>query len=162
MTNEQYRMKQRAQIAMNLAKELAELSTCDRANVGAVIYQPKTKKIVGMGYNGSLPGHPHCDDAGHLLIEGHCVRTIHAEDNALQQAKEDAQGGILFVTHYPCVHCTKDLIRAGIKAVVYYTAYRPAEEAADMMNAAEIIRVQYGEELFSDMTSFECLMRGHA
>ena len=69
---------------MNIAKEVATRSTCDRKHVGAIIVRGKT--ILSTGYNGSIRGLPHCDTAGHEMENGHCVRTIHAEANAIVQA----------------------------------------------------------------------------
>ena len=68
---------------MNIAKEVASRSTCDRKNVGAVIVRDKT--ILATGYNGSIRGLDHCDDKDHEMENGHCVRTIHAEANAIVQ-----------------------------------------------------------------------------
>ena len=66
---------------MNIATEVATRSTCDRKHVGAVIVREKT--ILSTGYNGSIKGLPHCDEAGHEMVDGHCVRTTHAEANAI-------------------------------------------------------------------------------
>ena len=62
---------------MDIAKQVATRSTCDRKHVGSVIVRDKT--ILSTGYNGSIRGMPHCDDAGHMMEDGHCVATIHAE-----------------------------------------------------------------------------------
>ncbi len=72
------------QYFMNIASEVATRSTCDRKHVGAVIVRDKT--ILSTGYNGSVRGLPHCDDQGHMMEDGHCVATIHAEANAIIQA----------------------------------------------------------------------------
>ena len=69
---------------MNIAREVATRSTCDRKHVGAVIVRGKT--ILSTGYNGSIRGLAHCDDAGHEMENTHCVRTIHAEANAIVQS----------------------------------------------------------------------------
>jgi Deoxycytidylate deaminase len=66
---------------MNIAQEVATRSTCDRKHVGAVIVRDKT--ILSTGYNGSIKGLPHCDEAGCEMVEGHCVRTTHAKANAI-------------------------------------------------------------------------------
>ena len=66
---------------MNIARVVSTRSTCDRKHVGAVIVRDKT--ILSTGYNGSIRGLPHCDEVGHLMEDGHCVRTIHAEANAI-------------------------------------------------------------------------------
>jgi dCMP deaminase len=108
----------------------AEMSTCDRLHAGAVIFTPDYQQI-SQGYNGSLPGLEHCDEAGHLLLEGHCVRTIHAEDNALAWAKKlmgNISGCYMLATHTPCLLCTKQLIRDGIVRVYYLSPYGREEE----------------------------------
>ena len=69
---------------MNIAREVSTRSTCDRKFVGAVIVRDKS--ILATGYNGSIRGLPHCDEEGHLMEDGHCVRTVHAEANAIVQA----------------------------------------------------------------------------
>ena len=66
---------------MNIANEVATRSTCDRKHVGAVIVRYKT--ILSTGYNGSIKGLPHCDEVGHEMVDGHCVRTTHAEAKAI-------------------------------------------------------------------------------
>src|SRR3989338_7278239 len=69
---------------MSLARIIASRGTCNRLYTGAVLV--KDKRIISTGYNGSPPGLPHCDEVGHLLEDGHCVRTIHGEHNAILQA----------------------------------------------------------------------------
>src|SRR5262245_45743700 len=79
--------KQRAswdEYFMNIAREVATRSTCDRKFVGAVVVRDRS--ILATGYNGSIRGLAHCDEEGHLMEEGHCVRTVHAEANAIVQA----------------------------------------------------------------------------
>ena len=110
---------------MNIAKEVATRSTCDRKNVGAVIVRDKT--ILSTGYNGSIKGLPHCDDAGHEMVDGHCIRTTHAEANAIVQA---AKNGVkineseIYVTASPCYNCFKLIANAGIKIILYQELYR--------------------------------------
>ena len=72
---------------MAIAKQVSTRSTCDRKHVGAVIVRDKV--ILSTGYNGSLRGAPHCDDVGHDMENGHCVRTMHAEANAVAQAAKN-------------------------------------------------------------------------
>ncbi len=69
---------------MKIAYAVSERSTCDRAFVGSVIVLDK--RILTTGFNGSPAGQDHCDEIGHLMVDGHCVRTIHAETNAIIQA----------------------------------------------------------------------------
>jgi len=110
---------------LNIAKEVATRSTCDRKNVGAVIV--RDKMILSTGYNGSIRGLPHCDEAGHEMVDGHCVRTTHAEANAIAQA---AKNGVrvdkaeIFVTASPCYHCFKLIANSGIKTIYYDEFYR--------------------------------------
>ena len=110
---------------MNIAKEVATRSTCDRKNVGAVIVRDKT--ILSTGYNGSIKGLPHCDEIGHEMVDGHCVRTTHAEANAIVQA---AKNGVeinkaeIYVTASPCYNCFKLIANAGIQTIFYDELYR--------------------------------------
>lgn len=124
---------------MKIAYAVSERSTCDRAFVGSVLVLEK--RILTTGFNGSPAGHPHCDEIGHLLVDGHCVRTIHAETNAIIQAAlhgVSTRGATCYVTHFPCINCTKALINAGIVRLVYNIAYRMDENALDFLNTANI------------------------
>ena len=110
---------------MNIAREVATRSTCSRKNVGAVIVRDKT--ILSTGYNGSVRGLPHCDDGGHMMEDGHCVRTIHAEANAIiQAAKNGTQiaAASIYVTASPCWSCFKMIANAGIDRIVFGEFYR--------------------------------------
>jgi len=110
---------------MNIAREVATRSTCDRKFVGAVIVRDKT--ILSTGYNGSVRGLPHCDEAGHMMEDGHCVRTIHAETNAIIQAAKNGtriDDGTIYVTASPCWACFKTITNAGIKRIVFGEFYR--------------------------------------
>ena len=108
---------------LDIAEKVAERSTCDRLHVGCVIV--KDKKIISTGYNGSIRGMDHCDDVGHLMDEGgHCIRTIHAEQNAIIFADRHLlQGATAYVTDEPCHLCTKLLVQAGVKRIVFRRAY---------------------------------------
>ena len=112
---------------MNIARQAATRSTCDRKHVGAVIVRDKT--ILSTGYNGSIRGMPHCDDVGHLMENDHCVATVHAEANAIIQAAkngvriEDAE---LYTTASPCWYCFKLIANAGIRTIYYGEFYREA------------------------------------
>jgi dCMP deaminase len=110
---------------LEIARVVATRATCDRKHVGAVIV--KDKRIVATGYNGSPSGLPHCDEVGHQLatIDGRdsCIRTLHAESNAIDQAGQDAEGGTLYTTVFPCFDCAKRIINAGIVQVIYEEYY---------------------------------------
>ena len=109
---------------MQLAEVTAIRSTCDRAMVGAIIV--KNDSVVATGYNGSVKGAPHCDDIGHQIENGHCVRTVHAELNAILQAAKNGvgiDGASIYCTLYPCGECQKAIINSGIKKVYYRNNY---------------------------------------
>ena len=74
---------------MDIAVVVARRSTCPRKHVGAVIVRDKT--ILSTGYNGSVRGLPHCDESGHMMEDGHCVRTIHAEVHQSDRASHPGQ-----------------------------------------------------------------------
>ena len=109
---------------LQIAFTVAQRSTCDRAHVGCVLV--RQRRILTTGYNGAPAGLPHCDDVGHLLVDGHCVRTLHAEQNALIQAAlhgVGTEGATAYVTHQPCLTCAKMLINASVRRVVYAGNY---------------------------------------
>ncbi len=110
---------------MNIAREVATRSTCDRKFVGAVIVRDKT--ILSTGYNGSIRGLPHCSDVGHQMEGGHCVATIHAEANAIIQAAKNGvriDGGTIYTTASPCWNCFKLIANAGLSRICYGEFYR--------------------------------------
>jgi dCMP deaminase len=112
---------------MSIAREVATRSTCDRKFVGAVIVRDKI--ILATGYNGSIRGLPHCDEEGHLMEDGHCVRTVHAEANAIVQAARSGvriEGGGIYVTASPCWGCFRLIANAGIVRIVFGEFYRDA------------------------------------
>ena len=109
---------------LEIAKVVATRSTCDRANVGAVI--AKNKVILSTGYNGAPRGLPHCNDVGHEIVDGHCIRTAHAETNAIAQAAKNGtpiEDASIYLTISPCYACFKIIVNAGIKEVVYGSFY---------------------------------------
>ena len=110
---------------MDIAVVVARRSTCPRKNVGSVIVRDKT--ILSTGYNGSVRGLPHCDEVGHMMVDGHCVRTIHAEVNAIIQAAKNGSridGASIYVTASPCWSCFKMLANAGVVEIYYHEFYR--------------------------------------
>jgi dCMP deaminase len=128
---------------MKIAHDVAARSTCDRASVGAVLV--REKRILTTGFNGSPAGQPHCDEEGHLMVDGHCVRTIHAEANAIIKAAlhgVSSKGATCYVTHFPCLSCVKMLINAGIVRIVYDHSYRIDENSLQFLKRAQIEIVQ--------------------
>lgn len=110
---------------MNIARQVASRSTCDRKHVGAVI--AKDKNILSTGYNGSISGMPHCDEIGHDIENGHCIATIHAEANAIILAAKHGvsiDGADLYITASPCWNCFKLIANSGIKRVFYGEFYK--------------------------------------
>lgn len=110
---------------MNLAVQAATRSTCPRKHVGAVIVRDKS--ILSTGYNGSIRGADHCTEVGCLMEGGHCIRTVHAEANALVQAASHGvrlEGAEIYVTASPCFDCFKLIANAGIRTIYYGEFYR--------------------------------------
>ncbi|MFY0575703.1 deoxycytidylate deaminase [Cystobacter fuscus] len=118
------------QYFMDIARQVASRATCDRKHVGALLVRDRT--ILSTGYNGSIRGMPHCSDVGHLMENGHCVATVHAEANAIIQA---AKNGVridserdkpttLYTTASPCWPCFKLIANSGVNRIVYGEFYR--------------------------------------
>lgn len=129
---------------MAIAKEVATRATCDRKHVGAVIVRDKI--ILATGYNGSLRGLEHCDDVGHLMEDGHCVRTMHAEANAIVQAARNGvrlDGAEIYVTASPCFSCFKLIANSGIQRIAFGEFYRD-EKIFNFAKQLEIELVHLG------------------
>jgi len=128
---------------MYMARLVATRATCDRKKVGAVLVD-KNRRVVATGYNGSPRGLPHCDEAGHELVNmdgrDSCVRTLHAESNALDYAGVRAENCLLFVTVIPCYDCAKRIVNSGVKSVFYeeYYASRSTEKVEAFFAAAGV------------------------
>ena len=133
---------------MEVANSVSKRGTCDRGRSGCVI--AKDKQILATGYVGSPAGFPHCDDVGHqikkLIHEDgnttqHCVRTVHAEQNAIcQAAKRGAsiEGATVYCRMTPCRVCTMLLINSGIKRVYCEKRYHIGEDSEKMFKKAGI------------------------
>ena len=133
---------------LNIAQAVATRATCDRKLVGAVIVD-RNNRIVSTGYNGSPKGMPHCsgvDGIGHQLkeIDGRlgCVRTLHAESNALDDAGRRSEGGTIYITVMPCFRCAQRIVQHGIERVVYGEHYE-----SQMTSLVEELFAQAGVEL---------------
>lgn len=110
---------------MAIARVVATRSTCGRKHVGAVIV--RDKMLLATGYNGSIRGLPHCDEVGHLMQDGHCIRTVHAEANAIVQAARNGvrlEAADIYVTASPCFNCFKLIANAGLRRIVFGEFYR--------------------------------------
>lgn len=118
-----------SQYFMEIARQTATRATCDRKHVGAVIVT-KSRSIIATGYNGSIIGAPHCDEVGHLMEDNHCVRTVHAEANAIAQAARNGvsvEGATIYCTALPCWQCFKQICNSGIIQIIYDEPYRSEE-----------------------------------
>lgn len=133
---------------MEVANAIAKRATCDRGRSGCVI--AKDNQILATGYVGAPAGLPHCDDVGHQMrkvlhedgsITQHCVRTVHAEQNAICQAAKRGVaigGATLYCRMTPCRTCAMLIINCGIVRVVSEFRYHDAEESEGMFKAAGI------------------------
>ena len=122
-----------------ITRAVATRATCSRRSVGAVIV--KDKRILSTGYNGAPIGMRHCDhSSGGDMVNGHCARSTHAEQNAIVQAARHGisiAGGTMYCTDHPCLTCAKLAINAGLVRVVYEELY-PDELAAQMLAEAGV------------------------
>lgn len=129
------------QYFMEITEMVASRSTCDRAFVGCVIVNDD-HRIVSTGYNGSVAGNPHCDDVGHTIRDNHCIATIHAEMNALLYCAKEGipvKNCNAYVTHFPCLNCTKALIQAGIKKIYYKYEYNVDDYALYLLKNNNVV-----------------------
>jgi dCMP deaminase len=124
--------------------------TCDRLRTACIIV--KDKRLVGAGYNGSPKGTPHCDDdgVGHLLIDNHCERTLHGEENAiLNTERGHLVGATAYIIGTPCIRCAKLLVSAGLVEVKYLGAYRNSrgkEYIKELSTQSGVTFTSYGDD----------------
>ena len=148
MTEELYIRPTWDEYFLDVMHSLAKRATCGRGRTACVIV--KDNQIIVSGYVGSPPGLPHCDEVGHLMkqvvnedgtISDHCVRTIHAEQNAICQAAKrgvSIEGATLYCKLAPCRTCAMLLIACGIKRIVAEYKYHKGGEAEEMLTAAGV------------------------
>lgn len=121
---------------IEIARVVAKRATCPRLGVGAVLV--RDKMLLSTGYNGAPKGLPHCTDVGCKVYNGHCVRSVHAEANAIAQAAFNGigtHGSTLYVTHFSCPTCLKLLVNAGVKRIVYAGRYEVKDDTHEEANA---------------------------
>ena len=147
---------------LELMESVSKRATCDRGRSGCVVV--KEKRIICTGYVGSPPGLPHCDDVGHLMkevidedgtVRNHCVRTIHAEQNAICQAAKHGiplEGATLYCSMEPCRVCAMLIINTGIVKVVARKKYHAAQETRDMFKQAgvDLVVIEQKTESYSN------------
>lgn len=133
---------------MKIVEMVGSRGTCDRGKIGCVI--TKDKRIVSTGYVGSPVGLPHCDETGHEMHtvtheDGHqtrhCIRTAHAEQNAICQAAKygiSLNGGTIYQKFTPCYTCAKMIINAGITRVVCEKDYHAGQRSKEIFKEAKI------------------------
>src|SRR5258708_6253292 len=127
---------------LRIAKQVATRATCNRKHVGAVIV--RDRMILSTGYNGSIIKAPHCDDVGHDMVEGHCIRTVHAEANAIAQAAKTGvslDSSYIYITAFPCWPCFKLLANSGISKIFYGEIYR--NDGSRIYPQGSIIDIEY-------------------
>ena len=112
----------------------SERSSCHRLHVGCLLV--KDNRIISQGYNGSLSGHPHKS----VVVDNHEMSTIHAEQNAIIDCAKrgvSCKDSVAYITHFPCIHCLKMLIQAGIQKIYYINDYKNCN---DMIEELEIMK----------------------
>ncbi|MCX6720646.1 MAG: deaminase [Candidatus Staskawiczbacteria bacterium] len=126
------------------------LNLLDRGRSGSVIVSPM-HTILATGYAGSPPGQPHCDEVGHLMHtvihedgsqSQHCVRTLHAEENAILQCAKDGirlEGATIYSKMVPCRNCAMRILRVGIKRVVAQKRYHADGASMDLFAKAGVV-----------------------
>jgi len=155
--NETYKRLSWDEYFIEIANTVAKRATCDRGRSGCVI--ARDRQLLVSGYVGSPIGLPHCDDIGHQMkqimhedgsITQHCVRTVHAEQNAICQAAKlgiSLQGSTLYCRMTPCRTCAMLIINCGIKRVVCEKKYHAATESEEMFKLAKVSLEYVNDEI---------------
>lgn len=128
---------------MQIARTVATRATCPRASVGCVL--TRDRRILTTGYNGAPRGVAHCTEVGCMVVNEHCQRATHAEANAVVQAAlhgVSLEGATAYCTHQPCINCSKLLISAGVRKIVFADAY-PDPIAAELLAEAGVRLVPF-------------------
>ena len=129
--------------------------TCDRLKAACLLVD-KNNRLIGAGYNGSLPGHPHCDEAGHLMVDGHCLRTLHAEVNAIMHSVGDSEGATAYVLGTPCIDCVKKLLAKKVKKIVFTRDYDNKSRGGEYI--FELAKIS-GVEIYKSDINFESVFQ---
>jgi len=149
MENQKYVRPSWDEYFLNLLDPIGSRGSCDRGRSGSVIVGPG-HTIIATGYVGAAPGQPHCDEAGHMMNtvihedgtqSQHCVRTLHAEENAILQCARDGikvQGATIYTKMVPCYNCAMRIVRVGIKRVVAMKRYHADQKSIKLFRDAEV------------------------
>lgn len=142
---------------LRVANVIGERGTCDRGFCGAVLVF--NKRLLATGYAGAPIGLPHCDDVGHEMVTRtdtsgnttkHCVRTTHAEINAICNAARNGvatDGSTLYCKFEPCFDCAKAIVNAGIRRVVCERRYHAAAKSRELLVQAGVELTVFHDEL---------------
>ncbi len=148
MNSQTYQRPSWDEYFMEVMDAISKRATCDRGRSGCVI--AKDNRLLVTGYVGSPVGLPHCDEVGHLMkkvthedghVSEHCMRTVHAEVNAICQAARNGvavNGGTLYCRMTPCRNCAMAIINAGIIRVVAQRHYHAGDESIEMFKTAGV------------------------
>lgn len=156
MSNDKYVRPSWDEYFLDLADAVSKRATCDRGRSGCVIV--RDRRILVTGYVGSPAGFPHCDEVGHEIkrtveeggsVSEHCVRTVHAEQNAICQAAKlgvSIEGSTVYCRMTPCRTCAMLLINCGVKRIYCERKYQSGEESEKMLKKVGIeISYKYNE-----------------
>jgi dCMP deaminase len=155
MTEETYKRPSWDEYFMEIANTVAKRATCDRGRSGCVI--ARDRQLLVSGYVGSPIGHPHCDEVGHQFkkmiheddsVTQHCVRTVHAEQNAICQAAKlgiSLAGATLYCRMTPCRTCAMLIINCGIVRVVCEKKYHAGLESEEMFKISGV-KLEYAND----------------
>lgn len=148
MKTKKYKRPSWDQYFIEVMDSISKRSTCDRGRSGCVIV--RNNQIISAGYVGSAAGDSHCDDNGHKMqkrlnfdgsVSKHCIRTIHAEQNAICQAAKNGNsinGATLYCRMTPCSVCAKMIINSGIKRVVAQRKYHDSKESMRLFRKCKV------------------------
>ena len=120
---------------------MSSRSSCERLHVGCVLV--KENRIISAGYNGFLAGLPHES----CVVNNHEQNTVHAEQNAISDCAKrgvSVNGATAYITHYPCINCTKILLAAGIKEVKYYDDYKNSDLVKNLLSKSNVKAIKLG------------------
>ena len=162
MSEERYVRPTWDEYFMEVCRAIAKRATCDRGRSGCVI--ARDNQLLVTGYVGAPRGLPHCDDVGHQFkkvqhedgsISQHCVRTVHAEQNAICQAAKrgiSIDGATLYCKMTPCRTCAMLIINCGIKRVIAEKRYHDSADSIEMFKQAGVIL----EHLNDSVEEYQC------
>ena len=151
---------ERRKYYLEILEAVRKRATCDRGMAGAILV--RGNRLISTGYVGAPTGLPHCDDVGHEMVvksqdkynhTDHCIRTVHAEANAILQAAREGiptRGAELYCTMFPCYECAKMIINVGIFLVTSTFDYQDSQGSKDIFNRAGVAWDCLNEEMNYD------------